>query len=224
MRWDEDSLVYGYVLDRTPEGDWWHLHFARSEGSYHCALLGSLVPGIADWRQSAKSPGSRWEGLRMTEERDWHAEPLEVLGLSVRPFNCLKFRGIQTVGQLCCMPIDKLLSGQSWGETTLKEARSKLAAYGLRLYDDWNDLPLTDLEMSPRALSLMQRLRISTVSELLAQSTEDILVTCWSTITTREVFRALGRRALRLRDGWQRGPHDWIEEVEQQAPADRLRD
>jgi DNA-directed RNA polymerase alpha subunit len=142
----------------------------------------------------------------MADERDWHAEPLEVLGLSVRPFHCLKCWGIQTVGQLCCTPIDELLSGQSWGETTLTDARSKLASCGLRLYDDWVDVPITDLELSPRGLTLMRRLRISTVAELLALSTEDLLVACWSTTTTRDVFRALGRRALRLRDGWPRGP------------------
>src|SRR5262245_36673351 len=110
----------------------------------------------------------------MADERDWHTAPLEVLGLSVRHFKCLRFRGIQTVGQLCCMPIDQLLSGQSWGETTLKEARSKLSVLGLRLYDDWAAAPLADLELSPRGQSLMCELRITTVGQLLALSTADL--------------------------------------------------
>jgi hypothetical protein len=28
--WDEDALEYGYVVDRPPDGSWWHLHLARS--------------------------------------------------------------------------------------------------------------------------------------------------------------------------------------------------
>jgi hypothetical protein len=38
--WGDDPLEYGYVLDRLPEGGWWHLHFARSGVSYPCRLLG----------------------------------------------------------------------------------------------------------------------------------------------------------------------------------------
>ena len=40
MSWDEDTLEYGYVLDRPADGGWWHLHFGRSGWSYHCDLLG----------------------------------------------------------------------------------------------------------------------------------------------------------------------------------------
>jgi hypothetical protein len=37
--WSGDDLDYGYVLDRTPTGEWWHLHFARSDRFYYCKLL-----------------------------------------------------------------------------------------------------------------------------------------------------------------------------------------
>jgi hypothetical protein len=37
--WDDDSLDYGYMVHRLPDGGWWHLHFARSGLEYHCELL-----------------------------------------------------------------------------------------------------------------------------------------------------------------------------------------
>jgi DNA-directed RNA polymerase alpha subunit len=149
----------------------------------------------------------------MTEERDWHAEPLELLGLSVRPLRCLTRRGIRTIGQLCCIPTLELLAGQSWGEATLVESRSKLAVFGLRLYDDWAAALIADLELTPRGQSLMRELRVTTAGELLALSTEDLFRWSFRETAVRDVFRALGRRGLRLRDGWPRGPQDWTEQV-----------
>ncbi|HEX5271814.1 MAG TPA: hypothetical protein VFW33_15055 [Gemmataceae bacterium] len=32
-------MDYGYVLDRLPEGGWWHMHFGRSRWVYRCELL-----------------------------------------------------------------------------------------------------------------------------------------------------------------------------------------
>ena len=40
MTWDDDTLEYGYVLARPPEGGWWHLHFGRCAVCYPCELLG----------------------------------------------------------------------------------------------------------------------------------------------------------------------------------------
>jgi hypothetical protein len=123
------------------------------------------------------------------------------------------------------MPIDEMLAGQSWGETALNDARSKLAVFGLRLYDDWADLPLTALELSPRGSSLLVReLRLKSVGELLALTTEDLFRLSFRETAVRDVFRALGRRGLRLRDGWPRGPQDWSEPAEPSAAADPARD
>ena len=47
MTWDEDTLEYGYVLDRIAGGGWWHLHFARSNGFYHCDLFGRACNVLA---------------------------------------------------------------------------------------------------------------------------------------------------------------------------------
>lgn len=136
----------------------------------------------------------------MAQERDWHAEPLETLGLSVRPLNCLRARGIETVGQLCCVPTAELLSGQSWGETTLKEARSRLATFGLRLYDDWADESVAELGLPPSGLSLMRELRVTTVGELLRLSADDLFRRSFREAAVRDVLGALGRRGLRLPD------------------------
>ena len=40
MSRDRNSLEYGYVLTRLPDGSWWHLHVGRSGCHYHCELLG----------------------------------------------------------------------------------------------------------------------------------------------------------------------------------------
>jgi hypothetical protein len=47
MRWDESPLEYGYVLDRTSDRGWWHLHFGRSGWSYDCELLGRRTNVLA---------------------------------------------------------------------------------------------------------------------------------------------------------------------------------
>lgn len=160
----------------------------------------------------------------MAEVRDWHAEPLEVLGLSIRPLRCLQRRGIRTVGQLCCMPIAEMLAWQSWGAAVLDEARPKLAALGLRLYDDWAAVPVADLGLSLRGQSLMRELRVETVGQLLALSTSDLYGLSFRPTAVRNAFAALGRRGLRLRDGWPRGPQDWSEPAEPFAAADPARD
>ena len=150
----------------------------------------------------------------MADVRDWHTEPLEVLGLSVRPLRCLRHRGIRTVGQLCCTPLDEMLAWQSWGTAVLDGARPKLAGFGLRLYDDWAGVPIADLGPSLRGQSLTRELRVDTVGQLLARSTADLFGLSFRPTGVRDVCEALGRRGLRLRDGWPRGPQDWSEPAE----------
>lgn len=47
MVWNEDALDYGYVLDRFPEGSWWHMHFGRSQWVYRCELLDREIDILA---------------------------------------------------------------------------------------------------------------------------------------------------------------------------------
>lgn len=45
--WEDDSLDYGYIVYRLPEGAWWHIHFARSGMEYDCELLLRNTPILA---------------------------------------------------------------------------------------------------------------------------------------------------------------------------------
>lgn len=60
-------------------------------------------------------------------------EPLEALGLSRRVSNCVRRRGVATLGRLCALSEDELLEHQSFGTTTLLELRARLAERGLRM-------------------------------------------------------------------------------------------
>ncbi len=79
----------------------------------------------------------------MPEARDWSAVPVEPLGWSIRVKAILARRGVRTVAQLCALSDLELLSHSSFGETTLREVRDKLAAHGLRLreHEPWDIAP-----------------------------------------------------------------------------------
>lgn len=61
------------------------------------------------------------------------AMPIESLELTVRSSNCLESNSIQTVGQLVKMTEADLLKIRSFGKTSLREVRRKLADLGLSL-------------------------------------------------------------------------------------------
>jgi hypothetical protein len=76
MVWDEDTLEYGYVLDRIAGGGWWHLHFGRSGWSYHCDLLGrrtKILASVERFAAGAVAESPRFlltldgEGVGLTE-------------------------------------------------------------------------------------------------------------------------------------------------------------
>jgi DNA-directed RNA polymerase alpha subunit len=69
----------------------------------------------------------------MPDARDWSAVPVESLGWSTRVKAFLARRGVKTVADLCALSDLELLSHSSFGETTIREVREKLAAHGLRL-------------------------------------------------------------------------------------------
>jgi len=58
---------------------------------------------------------------------------IETLELTVRSNNCLESNNIQTVGQLARMTEADLLKIRSFGKTSLREVRRKLADLGLSL-------------------------------------------------------------------------------------------
>ena len=55
------------------------------------------------------------------------------LDLSVRAANCLESARIQTVGELVNWTEERLLELRSFGKTSLREVKRKLADYGLSL-------------------------------------------------------------------------------------------
>jgi DNA-directed RNA polymerase alpha subunit len=72
----------------------------------------------------------------MVEQTDWFAVPLEALGLSGRVLNCVRTTGARTVGEICQVSIDEILTCRSFGMVTITELERQLAALGLRLRDD----------------------------------------------------------------------------------------
>lgn len=59
--------------------------------------------------------------------------PISSLELSVRASNCLEMAKIETVGQLVSMKESRLLALRSFGKTSLREVKRKLADMGLSL-------------------------------------------------------------------------------------------
>lgn len=62
-----------------------------------------------------------------------YAMPIEELDLSVRPYNCLKRAGINTVGDLMQRSEEEIVSVKNFGRKSLDEVREKLATLGLSL-------------------------------------------------------------------------------------------
>src|SRR5207249_520149 len=78
------------------------------------------------------------EGAAAGEQVDHELErklgmSLAELNLSVRATNCLESEGITTVRDLVIRTDEELLEVRNFGETTLKEVKSKLAEHGLQL-------------------------------------------------------------------------------------------
>ncbi len=58
---------------------------------------------------------------------------IEELNLSIRAYNCLKKKGINTVGELVRMKREDLMSLRNFGKKSLEEVERVLASYGLSL-------------------------------------------------------------------------------------------
>jgi len=59
-------------------------------------------------------------------------QPISILNLSVRARNCLDAENIRTIGQLMHLTDAELLELRNFGQTSLKEVRSKLAELGIQ--------------------------------------------------------------------------------------------
>jgi uncharacterized protein (TIGR02996 family) len=69
----------------------------------------------------------------MTDKRDWHSEPLAVLGLPASIQERLVAGGITSVGNLCALDENELLEVRNFGERFLLPVQERLALFGLHL-------------------------------------------------------------------------------------------
>ena len=72
-------------------------------------------------------------GPQAEETNKLASMPIEELDLSVRPYNCLKRAGINTVGDLLQRTEDEVVNVKNFGRKSLDEVKEKLAALGLEL-------------------------------------------------------------------------------------------
>lgn len=148
--------------------------------------------------------------------------PISDFELSVRSRNCLKKMNIKSLGDLLRTTEPELLSYKNFGETSLNEIKSLLAAKGLRLGQNADEskvaavrrptLPtgnvapellgksVADLELSVRSRKALQRLNIMSVGEL-ASRTEDELLGCknFGQTSLNEIKQQLGTFGISLR-------------------------
>ena len=149
--------------------------------------------------------------------------PITDFELSVRSRNCLKKMNIRSLGDLLKTSEPELLSYKNFGETSLNEIKALLAAKGLRLgqsLEDGKAAPavrrapvvagnvapetlgksVADMELSVRSRKALQRLNITTLSEL-ASRTEDELLGCknFGQTSLNEIKQQLASFGLGLR-------------------------
>jgi DNA-directed RNA polymerase subunit alpha len=149
--------------------------------------------------------------------------PITDFELSVRSRNCLKKMNIKSLGDLLKTSEQELLSYKNFGETSLNEIKALLASKGLRLgqaVEDGKTAPLArrtpvvsgnvapevlgksvaDLELSVRSRKALQRLNITSLSDLAAR-TEDELLGCknFGQTSLNEIKQQLATFGLGLR-------------------------
>jgi DNA-directed RNA polymerase subunit alpha len=124
--------------------------------------------------------------------------PVTDFELSVRARNCLKKMQIRTLGDLLKITEAELLSYKNFGETSLNEIKSMLAAKGLRLgqglegqysrarqeiYEQLRDKapqavldkPISVLDLSVRARKALQLLNIQTLGDLATRTEAELM-------------------------------------------------
>ena len=115
--------------------------------------------------------------------------PISSLNLSVRSGNCLTAANVNTIGELLAMDESALLKLRSFGKTSMREVKRKLADYGLSLQtsdddaefdEDQSDLGTLDIEDAsppagpPRVAPLDSGTMIRPSPEPFAQASEPL--------------------------------------------------
>lgn len=87
---------------------------------------------FATWGEDGEhAPGDG--GAMDGELQKLHTMPIEELDLSVRPYNCLKRAGINTVGDLVQRTEEEIINVKNFGRKSLDEVKEKVEALGLSL-------------------------------------------------------------------------------------------
>lgn len=150
--------------------------------------------------------------------------PVTDFELSVRARNCLQKMGVRNLGDLTRISEQELLAGKNFGETSLQEIKEMMESRGLRLgqssttkdrprdygYQDESlspqqqallNRPVADLNLSVRARKCMSRLGITTLSELVHRTPDELLESKNFGVTSlNEVRSKLADLGLKLRN------------------------
>jgi len=149
--------------------------------------------------------------------------PVTDFELSVRARNCLKKMDIRTLGDLVMTTETELLAYKNFGETSLREIKTMLAAKGLHLGqgldetdallaggeaaarraedESLRDIPLDRIELSVRARKAVDAMGVTTLGGL-ADKSEPELLACknFGQSSLNEVVERLAEYGLKLRE------------------------
>lgn len=150
--------------------------------------------------QSVESSSTMVYDEHMQRERERRHAVLDVpisdFELSVRSRNCLRQMNIKTLGDLLRITESELLSYKNFGETSLNEIKEMLTQKGLKLGQGLQlveqptlptpvqvstdfaahvSKPIVELELSVRSRKALQRLGITTLSELSMRTEAELM-------------------------------------------------
>lgn len=147
--------------------------------------------------------------------------PISDFELSVRSRNCLRQMNIKTLGDLLRTTEAELLSYKNFGETSLNEIKAMLSQKNLKLGQELPpaeqpvfrmpapaagdtsvqmSTPVAELELSVRSRKALQRLGISSVSELAIRSEAELMaIKNFGQTSLNEIKRQLAKFGLSLR-------------------------
>ena len=97
--------------------------------NYQCQTVSEVMEQFQNVHVKEKH-GSQLK-FRMYLTKEMQETPLEVLDLNVRPLNCLKRAGIQTVDELTQKTEDEMMRVRNLGKKSLKEVKDKLIELNL---------------------------------------------------------------------------------------------
>jgi hypothetical protein len=145
--------------------------------------------------------------------------PLSVLGLSARPFSCIRRVGINTVEELMGMSAEEMLQMQNFGQVCLDEVMNKLDEFGRTItprrddadlpshplggsFRSMSSTPISELNLSQRPRNCLIRAGINTVEELVKTPTSWLMaLPNFGQTSFDEIVRRLGEYGIDWGEG-----------------------